>query len=414
MSPEHIVFFTPSAGGGHARYTQELLRALATHPANRGRTFELVSSEDLELAFRNASLPFKVSAVLPPLKHRDKYASKLNWIIGRLTHYPRRERAFLNWLDMRPDITAVHLQEWTPWLATSFIRRIQAMGKRVYYTVHNIYPHRYPPMLPKAAMHRWLRSACQACDGLFVLTPLLREQLQHFLGDASPTIHVVPHGVWRVEPTSTATSMSQRLASRRLLFFGAIRRNKGLDLLLNSMNKLRDYSLTIAGAPLEGDYFRNQIVPKIDALRAAGVAVDLRDRFIDDEELPELFKTHSAVVLPYTAEFNAQSGVIFMAMAHDVPVIASEAGGLTELMQEFKVGLTFRDRTSDGLAAAIEELFKTINPEELESQLHAARKHFSWSTAAAATLEGYDASRQFQIVRTMKTDDRTVQANPAH
>ena len=71
--------------------------------------------------------------------------------------------------------------------------------------------------------------------------------------------------------------------------------------------------------------------------------IDLIDRFIPDSEVGRLFKTHSAIVLPYTGEFKAQSGVVFMALAHELPVVASEVGGLRDLLNQYKIGVTFHD-----------------------------------------------------------------------
>src|SRR5207245_1496283 len=105
------------------------------------------------------------------------------------------------------------------------------MGKRTLFTVHNIYPHRYPSIVPKAIYHRWLRSAYRLCDGLFVHTDRLATELSAFIGEGAPPIHVVPHGVWSVERSAgdRAPSIDERASWKRLLFFGQIRRNKGLD-----------------------------------------------------------------------------------------------------------------------------------------------------------------------------------------
>src|SRR6185503_8219749 len=92
-------------------------------------------------------------------------------------HYARRDWQFLKWLRGRPDVAAIHLQEWTPWLAAPLIRCIRRMGKRVFYTVHNVIPHRYPALLPRRVMDFWVRRAARACDGLFLHTPQLAEQL---------------------------------------------------------------------------------------------------------------------------------------------------------------------------------------------------------------------------------------------
>ena len=400
--------FAPTSGGGHARYAWELATALARHPRAESRV-ELVSSRNLDCAFRSAAYP--VHPILPPLSQRAAFGSTAGWVWNRLTHYPAREAQFLEWLRGRPDVDVVHLQEWKPWLARAVIRRMQRLGKKVFYTVHNVLPHRYPPGVPRRLMHHWVRRACRQCDGLFVHTDPLAAELARFLGEGHPPITVVPHGVWTVEGAAAAASPADGLARRRLLFFGAIRRNKGLDLLLRAMRHLPRYALTVAGEPVERAYFENQIVPQVAALRAAGVRVELVDRFVPDDEVGPLFSTHSAIVLPYTRQFVAQSGVVFMALAYGLPVVASTAGGLRDLLGEYPVGTTFDGQSPEALAAAVEALHATERKEELERQMLAARRRFTWQAAAAATLGGYAAAMNEPVT---DLNDCALGTTPAH
>jgi glycosyltransferase involved in cell wall biosynthesis len=372
-----------------AQYAWELMTALARHP-RAGYRFELVSGEDLEQQFQSDLYP--IHAILPTLRHRSTYATRASWALSRVLHYRQRERRFLSWLATRPDIVAVHLQEWTPWLAGSFIRRIHRMGKKVFFTVHNVVPHKLPMLVPKAAMERWVRRASSLCDGLIVHTDPLAERLSQFLGDPHPPIYVMPHGVWTVRDSlPQPPSMADRLALRRLLFFGTIRRNKGLDVLLRAAQELPEFSITIAGEPDEPDYFRNEILPEVQRLQRAGIRIDLRDEFVADDDLPALFASHSAIVMPYTSSFVAQSGVVFLALAYEIPVVASEAGGLADLLAEYRIGQTFRDATPGALAAAVRALHSGAAPQELMSQIRAAKRRHSWGEAAEALIAAYSS-----------------------
>ncbi|MDB5288942.1 MAG: hypothetical protein JWL69_183 [Phycisphaerales bacterium] len=380
-----ICMYTPSAKGGHARYTMELLTALSVHA--RGYRVELVTSKDLEDQFR--AVPYPVHAILPPLAHRDSFTTPAGWVANRLSHYPRREYEFLRWLRTRPDIDGVHFQEWTSWLAGPLFRRIRAMGKKIFYTSHNVVPHKYPRLVPKAVMNGWIRRAARQANGLFVHTDLLAGELSRFLGEPHPPINVVNHGVWTVNDHVKGPAMDERLSWKRLLFFGAIRRNKGLDLLLRAAEYLPGYSITIAGEAADAEYFRDEILPLVRRLQQGGMKVDLQHRFIPDAQVGTLFATHSAIVLPYTRGFVAQSGVAFMALAYELPMIASEAGGLRELFNQFKIGTTFRDQTPQALAGAVKALYTEDSRQELEREISAAKERFSWAQAARATAAGY-------------------------
>jgi glycosyltransferase involved in cell wall biosynthesis len=315
-------------------------------------------------------------------------------VASRVTHYARRDLKFLSWLKTRPDIDAVHFQEWTPWLAAPLFRRIHAMGKKVYYTAHNITPHKYPKILPKSVMDGWIRKACLESDGLFVLSDQLADKLARYLGPNHPPIGVVPHGVWTIPDAGKAPTLPERLARKRLLCFGAIRENKGTDLLLRAAELLPGYSITIAGEPLHRDYFQTKVLPLVHRLRAKGVEVDLRDRFVPDDELGALFASHSAIVLPYTRQFVAQSGVAFMALAYEIPIVASDAGGLRDLFDQFRIGVTFSDPTPQALADAVQQLYSHNAGQDLVRQIAAAREHYSWRQAARATIAGYALTEQ--------------------
>jgi len=416
---ETICMFTPTADGGHARYSMELLRAMSDPP--RGRwNFELVSSENLHDEFKSDLYP--VHPILPAIRDRSTFPNRFAWVVSRLMHYPRREAGFLKWLAEQDRLSGVHFQEWTPWLAARVFRKIHRMGKRVFYTVHNIVPHKYPKLIPKAVIHWWIRRACREADGLFVHTEALKQQLDRFLGPrAHAPIHVVPHGVWTIQHAADHPSLRERLAWKKLLFFGTIRRNKGLDLLLRAAERLPGYSITIAGELVDRDYFNNEILPLVRRLQAAGVKIDLRDGFTPEDEVAPLFASHSAVILPYTANFMAQSGVVYLALAHELPVVSSQAGGLGDLFREFKIGETFVQYTPEALATAVEALMASGSEAQLAEQFRLAKRRYSWQQSAGATIAGYAAAFAERPAadslpadnQQQTSDDRTVETTTA-
>jgi glycosyltransferase involved in cell wall biosynthesis len=381
-----ICMYTPSASGGHALYTRELMTALARH-AGPGRRFELVTSEDLSDEYKTGAYP--IHAILPRLRHRKQFRTPVAWAASRAMHYPRRERMLLKWLEHRPDVTGIHFQEYKPWLAARLFGALKASGRRIYYTVHNLRPHDYPPGVPKPLMDHWNHHSWRMCDGLFVHTERLAGELAELLGRRHPPIHVSPHGTWTVHQPVDVPTVQERLKWRRLLFFGTIRRNKGLDLLLQAAEELPGFSITIAGETNDPDYFHRTVMPQMDRLRAGGMAVDVRLRFTPEAEVGPLLASHSAIVLPYTRKFMAQSGVVFLALAHEMPVVASEVGGLRDLFGQYEIGTTFDDLSPHGLASAVRRLFEDIPPGDVARQIRAARSHYSWPAAAEATLAGY-------------------------
>ena len=140
-----------------------------------------------------------------------------------------------------------------------------------------------------------------------------------------------------------------------VLFFGRISPYKGIEYLCKAMEIVRkevpDATLTIAGSGRI--YF--DIRPYVNK-----GYIDLQNRFIQTEEIAAMLKQCSICVCPYTDA--TQSGVIMTSFALSKPVIASNVGGLGEMIDEGKSGLLIEPKNPVALANAISKLLK--NPIE--------------------------------------------------
>ena len=111
----------------------------------------------------------------------------------------------------------------------------------------------------------------------------------------------------------------------RILFFGSILQYKGLDLLIEALEALKDEGvsniiLTVAG---KGNYW--DVCQKL--IRTQEI-YDLRVRFIDNEEIPDLLALHHFMILPYRDA--TQSGPLMIAAGYGLPVIAPDYGCFRE------------------------------------------------------------------------------------
>jgi glycosyltransferase involved in cell wall biosynthesis len=137
--------------------------------------------------------------------------------------------------------------------------------------------------------------------------------------------------------------------SHDFLFFGRIRAYKGLDLLRDAFARLR---LTHPAATLRvvGQGNIAAVAPGLAAL--PGVTVE--QRWVADEAIPALIASAHAVVLPYREA--SQSGVLPIALACGVPVVATPVGGLAEQLRDGETGLLAATATAPDLAAAMARL----------------------------------------------------------
>ena len=142
-----------------------------------------------------------------------------------------------------------------------------------------------------------------------------------------------------------------------ILFFGRISPYKGLEILFPAMKivheKCPDLKLIVAGG---GNYYFD-----IEEYKKLGY-MDIRNRFIPNEELVALIKSSIFVVCPYTDA--TQSGVFMSAFTFCKPVISSNAGGLSEAMHDGRVGTIVQKGSVEELAAGIISLYE--NKEKLD------------------------------------------------
>ena len=136
-----------------------------------------------------------------------------------------------------------------------------------------------------------------------------------------------------------------------ILFEGKISPYKGLDNLLPAMKRVHeecpDCRLVVAGG---GKYH-------FDISEYQGLDyIDIRNRFIPDTELVALIKNCAFMVCPYTDA--TQSGVIMSAFAFCKPVIATNVGGLPEMVSHNRHGLIIKEKDVEALAASMVTLWK--------------------------------------------------------
>lgn len=382
-----LYMYTPTTTGGHPRYTAELLTALIGSDPDGTLDVSLVTGENLDPAFETSAYP--IHKILPSLKPRASFSSRLSHIGSRLAHYWNRERHFAEWLSNRDKAAIVHLQEVTYWTGDLDIRRLKRGGITVFHTVHNVRWHEHPWYLPPALADRIRRPALRACDGLMVHSERLKQNLSDMLGPGHPPIFVTPHGAWSGSNSrQEAASIDERLALKHLLFFGIVRHYKGVHVLLDVLRKLpSDYTLTIAGEPTTGEYHEH-LRTKVETF--APGRVEFIDRFVDDAEIPDLFAKSTLLILPYV-NFDAQSGVLHDAISRGLPVVGTDVGAIGVSIREWKIGEVVEPGSVDGLARGIERMFDRETYASALDGIEAAREELSWERTASATCEAYRA-----------------------
>jgi glycosyltransferase involved in cell wall biosynthesis len=246
-------------------------------------------------------------------------------------------------------------------------------GGRLVWTVHNVLPHE--------TRHRWAEiELCQLLAD--------RADLVHVISGA--TLEAV-EGVYRLDPAKvvliehssylgyyldevTRAEARQRLglapADTVLLALGGIRPYKGLDLLLDVLDRLgtadQSLRLLVAGRTIAD--------PDVDRLRdrcLRNERVVARFDHVPDDELQIWMRAADLAVLPYRSILN--SGTFLLAQTFGLPVVGPRAGAVRSWEGESHVRL-FDPGDPESLAAAIEEIVIAVrrDPGPLREQALAA------------------------------------------
>lgn len=189
-------------------------------------------------------------------------------------------------------------------------------------------------------------------------------------GVSSKVIDVAPLG-----PLSDMRTMPLREREGNLptlLFFGRIVGYKGLEILLDACaraEKTISCRLVIVGEGI--------IHPYREKLKQLS-NVEMVNRWVSGEEIGDFFMQSDVVVLPYTSA--SQSGVIPIAAAFGLPVIATRTGGLPEQIEDGVSGWLVPAGDAAALADAISEALQNMEVSRQRGRALKVRyeKLFSW------------------------------------
>lgn len=273
-------------------------------------------------------------------------------------------------------------------------------GKKVVFTAHNVNAGR------RDKKDSWLnritlRCQYRLCDHIFVHTKKMRDELIGQFGVIPQKITVIPYGINNAVPSTSLTGEQAREKlgvgsnEKVILYFGAIKVYKGLEYLVDAFQKIageRSYRLIIAGERKKGyEAYWDSIQKTIEAHPSRDQVLQ-KIKFIPDAETEIYFKAADVAVLSYTEIF--QSGILFMAFAYGLPVIASDVGSFAEDIVEGKTGYVCQPKDSRDLARKIEryfasDLFRNLDKRRAQIRESAFASH-SWDVVANLTGNVYD------------------------
>lgn len=165
-----------------------------------------------------------------------------------------------------------------------------------------------------------------------------------------------------------------------ILFFGFIRKYKGLDLLLEAMGLLNeqaktDTSMLIPKLLIAGEFYDAEAgyQTQIDQLGIRDLLI-LKTDFIADDQVRYYLSAADFVIQPYK---NAtQSGVTPLAYHFEKPMLVTNVGGLADMVPDGKVGLVV-EPTAIAIAEAVKKLY-ALGENHFLPQLRAEKIKYGW------------------------------------
>jgi glycosyltransferase involved in cell wall biosynthesis len=371
--------------GGLLHYAVQLGDALA----RRGHDVDLIAPRGNELA----GLPHDArmhDVLTPTIKSVRQPRNKLAYTARRAGVASRLMRSWLRIVrEVRSggyDVVIVNCD------VTHIPATLGAMGLTVgRRTSIGDVCHNVRPFNPRAGeiyadwgtTFRVLAKLYSRMDVVFVHGDRSREVFEETWPPAN--LAVIPHGDERIFAEDPPPPSDEE----RVLFFGDLRKNKGLYVLKDAFDILAERrpeaKLTIAGTPAPADL---DLDPILEWARSRNGRIEVIDRYVPLEDVPGIFGRARAVATPYLAGW--QSGVVHLAMTMGRAVVTSDVGDLPGAVGDGEAGLVVPSGDASALADALE---RVLSDRELAERLGAeGRRRMTTGSSWDAVAEKVEAA----------------------
>ena len=280
----------------------------------------------------------------------------------------------------KPDLLV--FKYWLPFFGPCFgtIARLvrRKTGAKVLFICDNIIPHER-----RIGDRIFTRYAFGAVDSFIVQSGAVAKELNVFHPGARYAL--VAHPVYEIFGSSYAKNEARAKLGitdeRVILFFGYIRRYKGLHILLDAMPsilKSTKVKLLVVGEFYDDEQkYRQQI-------KERGLQNDVlvHSDYVPNDEVGVYFSAADVVVLPYISA--TQSGIVQIAYQFDRPVIATDVGGLAEVVLDRRTGFIVKPESPQEVADAVTRFYSEGREAEFVRNVQEEKKKYSWENLVQA------------------------------
>ena len=288
----------------------------------------------------------------------------------------------LNWLSVgkelrrkKPDLIVVRY--WLPFMGPALGTILRVVRKnrhtRIVAITDNVIPHEKRP--GDALFTKYF---LKSCHGYVAMSSKVMNDLRHFIPHAKA--QQVTHPLYdnfgaQLSKESAREKLSLPANDKIILFFGFIRKYKGLDLLLHAMadDRIRSTGIRLL---IAGEFYEDGNIYTLLA-RSLGIEKQIiwETHFIADSEVKYYLCSADVVIQPYRQA--TQSGVTPLAYHFEKPMIVTNVGGLPALVPHEKVGLVCAPEPA-AIAAAIMRFYE-LGENYFIPQIRQEKQKYSWA-----------------------------------
>jgi glycosyltransferase involved in cell wall biosynthesis len=308
-----------------------------------------------EVAPKDLNIKIKVNSINP-----------FNWI-----------KVGLEIANQKPDILIVKF--WLPFMGPCFgtILRLVKRNKttKIISILDNVIPHEH-----RIGDKQFTQYFLKPIDGFIAMSASVKKDLHSFLPQAK--CDFIPHPIYDnfgeiISKQAARAKLNIADDEKVILFFGFIRKYKGLDWILEAMKnediKKQNIKLLVAGEFYEDRKYYDEIIERNQLQNQLYLHTD----FIPNDEVKNYFCAADCVVQPYKTA--TQSGISQMAYHFNKPMIVTNVGGLPEIVPHEKVGYVVEQNT-DAIANAILKFYQLHKENEMVENVKLEKKKYGWNT----------------------------------
>ena len=294
-----------------------------------------------------------------------------------------------NWINVARKINTenpdyVIIRYWLPFMAPCLgtIARLLNKKIKILAITDNVIPHE-----KRIGDTLFTRYFVKSCDAFLSLSASVLDDLSKFTNTTYKKF--IPHPIYnvfgdKITKAKALENLGLNSEDKHLLFFGFVRKYKGLDLMLKAMGDSRIKAMGIK-LIIAGEFYDDK-TEYTDMITNLGIEdnIIMKSDFIPAEKVKNYFC--AADMITQTYRTATQSGVTQIAYSFDRPMLVTDVGGLAEIVPNNKVGYVTSQNPTE-IADAIIDFYTNNKEEYFSDNTRLEKKRFSWEFFVEGLVE---------------------------